>query len=78
MKVIRWSLLWSQSTILDGHKEHLVYENCIPVLFRTRKEARNFAKIKYGYIKERKDLRAEPHCWRIPTPIRVQIECASY
>lgn len=68
-----WSLLWRQQTRLDGLTEHLIYNECKPVLFRTRREARAFAVKEYGYIKYRKDLRVEPHCWRLPKPVRVEV-----
>ena len=46
-------------------------EHCRPIVFQCRSEARAFALKKYGYIKTRKDLRAEPHCWRMPVPVKL-------
>ena len=71
--VQKWALLWRSKNCLDGERKHLVFENGIPVLFRTRNDARKFASERYGYIKHRPDLRAEPHGWRFPQPIKVQV-----
>lgn len=72
----RWSLMWHSKNALDGEKRHLIYENRLPVIFRTRQEARAYAEERYGYIKNRPDLRSEPHGWRFPQPIRVRVEAA--
>lgn len=66
-----WGVLWHSKNKLDGITEHLIYRNCIPVLFRTRREARIFIHKEYGYIKTRHDLRNEPHGWRLPRAVRV-------
>lgn len=67
----RWSVRWHQA---GAHPdEHIVYENCMPVMFRTRAEARSWIEKKFGYIRQREDLRSFPYQWRIPTPIRVQV-----
>ena len=73
LEVIRWGLMWYSKDSLYGITRHLIFENCLPVLFTTRKEARAFNQEKYGYIKLRKDLRTEPHGWRLPREIRVKI-----
>ena len=71
-----WAALWHSENALDGVREHLLHENCLPVLFRTRAEARQYIEKRYGYIKTRSDLREEPHCWRMPKPVRVSIAIA--
>jgi hypothetical protein len=48
-------------------------EDRVPVIFRTRAEARAWVDKRYGYIRGRKDLYAAPHGWRMPSPIRVQL-----
>ncbi len=68
-----WGGLWRSKNIQDGVREHLLYENRLPVLFRTRQEARIYIQKRYGYIKKRKDLRTEPHGWRLPIPIRLTV-----
>jgi hypothetical protein len=42
-------------------------------LFRTRREARAYAEQQFGYIRQRPDLRAEPHGWRMPQVVRVRV-----
>jgi hypothetical protein len=66
-----WGILWTSTTKLDGTTRHLIYVNCLPALFNTKKEAKHYIDEKYGYIKDRQDLRGEPHCWRVPKPIKV-------
>lgn len=70
-KYERWGLEWFSETKLDGTTHHLIFENCRPVFFDSRHEARKYANEKYGYIKSRKDLRVEPHGWRMPKPVRI-------
>ena len=50
-----------------------MHQDCLPALFRTRREAREYINEKYGYIRTRKDLRAEPHFWRMPRAVRVSV-----
>lgn len=68
-----WGVLWHSQNRLDGESLHLMYEEGIPVLFRTRRQARKWIVENYGYIRERSDLRREPHGWRIPRPVRVRV-----
>lgn len=42
-------------------------------LFATRTDARAFIAERHGYIRDRADLRAEPHGWRMPKPVRVTV-----
>lgn len=76
--MIWWAAKWSQTNELSGHREHLVTvdwrrEIAWPLLFRTRRECREWIEKEYGYIKHRKDLRTEPHCWRLPKAVKVEI-----
>lgn len=66
--VVRWGALWRSR---DG--EHIIFENCIPALFTTRKQAREYIEQKYGYIRKREDLRIAPHWWRMPIAVRMTI-----
>ncbi len=68
----RWAACWN-SDGLDGPKEHIIGHLGMPALFKTRREARAFIAEHYGYIKNRPDLRAWPHGWRLPVPKRVTI-----
>ena len=68
-----WGLLWRSKNKLNGITEHLIYRNCVPLIFRTRKQAREWADTHYGYIRNRPDLRREPHGWRLPKPVKIEI-----
>lgn len=69
-----WALLWRSQNQLDGYREHVMFENCRPLLFDTRREAREYREQKYGYLRSRPDLKAEPFGWRMPLPIKVQMK----
>jgi hypothetical protein len=69
-----WGILWHSKNKLNGVCEHLIYDHGLPMLFRTRKEAREWVEKNYGYIKHRKDLRGEPHGWRMPKPVKVEMQ----
>jgi hypothetical protein len=68
----RWGAKWVQRGKFAS--EHLMYEDLMPVLFLTRKDARAWIERKFGYIRTREDLRRAPHCWRLPVPVRVRFE----
>jgi hypothetical protein len=76
-----WAAEWRSVNRLDGDTRHLIHDTdhreChaqhFPLLFHTRREARAFIEEKFGYIRERPDLRSEPHGWRVPQPVLVQV-----
>jgi len=68
-----WAAEWHSKCLLDGEKRHIINMNLLPVLFRTRRKCREFIENNYGYINERPDLKAEPHGWRIPQAVKVEI-----
>ena len=70
---IRWGGEWRSKNRLDGETRHILYEDCIPILFRTRREARAYIERTFGYIKTRPDLHVEPHGWRLPVAVRVAV-----
>ena len=72
MKIRRWAVLF-RTRSRTAPAEHFLCERGMPVLFRTRREAREWIREHCSYIRERQDLRAEPHCWWIPTPVKVMI-----
>ena len=75
---IVWGALWRENNRLNGKVEHIINgPDCVPALFRTRKDALAFIIRAYGYIRDRKDLRVEPHGWRLPIPVRVTIRRTS-
>ena len=79
-----WAVKWRTETALDGKREHLV--GCFGLhapthlaghtitVFRTRDAARQWINRHYGYIRQRPGLRAEPHGWRMPIPVKVEVE----
>ena len=66
-----WAAQWHSKSRLDGENRHFLYENLLSKVFRTRKEARRWIKLTYGYITDRPDLKAEPHGWRMPQKNRL-------
>ena len=69
---VRWGAKWIQRG--KRAEEHLIFENRMPALFLTRREAREWIEKRYGYIRNRKDLRSDPHYWRLPVAVRVKVE----
>lgn len=72
-----WSIKWKSRNRLDGEREFLCLFDKPQVsgllLFRTCQEARAWRDERYGYIRQRDDLRAEPHGWRLPSVVRVRV-----
>jgi hypothetical protein len=66
---------WRSHNQLDGTREYLICNVlCAPSLvFTTRDAARAYAKQHYGYIATRRDLRREPHGWRVPQIVKVTV-----
>jgi hypothetical protein len=68
-----WGIMDRSDNRLDGRRRVLVWENLMPLIFHTRSEARIYARERYGYIAHRPDLQAEPHGWKTPQIVRVQV-----
>ena len=68
-----WGAMWRSSNRLDGVTRHLLCENCVPKLFVTRADARQWIEEHYSYIRRRGDLKQEPHGWQMPVAVRVCI-----
>ena len=70
-----WGILWHSENRLDGVTKHLLRneETHVVGLWRSRAEAREYATEHWGYIRNRPDLRSEPHGWRMPKAVRVII-----
>ena len=73
-----WGVMWYSRNKRDGVSEHLICQECVPVLFATRRLARQWILRNYGYIKLRKDLKAEPHGWRMPVPVKVKVSVPNH
>ena len=67
MRILRWAVEFRSDCT------HFVFRNCNPLLFRTRREARQFAKDEYGYIADRPDLRKPPFNWKTARVVRVSV-----
>jgi hypothetical protein len=72
-----WAVEWHSVNRLDGDRRHLQWR---PEpgpgafrLFRYRRECRTYIEERYGYIRDREDLRAEPYGWRMPQAVRVTV-----
>jgi len=68
-----WGVLWIQKGSIDGDCESLVYKDCKPVMFSTKRECKKFIDETYKFITARKDLRRYPHGWRLPKPVKLRI-----
>ncbi len=70
-----WAAEWHTECKLDGINRHILRDatTCLPALFRSRQECREWIKEHYGYIADRPDLRQEPHGWRMPKAIKVKV-----
>ncbi len=69
-----WAILWRQnSRSVDGPDFHIMHFNGIPLLFRTREACRKLISERYGYIRDREDLKAYPHGWMMPQAVRVEL-----
>lgn len=64
-----WAITWISNSV-TGKDRHLLWADGRPVFFETKEKAKTFIKQRYGYIKDRKDLRQEPHMWRMPRPVK--------
>jgi hypothetical protein len=57
-----WGIVWRSNNSLDGKREFLQWDRdhsrTGPVLFETRRQAREYRDKRYGYIKGRADLKA--------------------
>ena len=81
-----WGIKWRSECKLDGRKEYLMgslwpgpyppppqYSGFKTAVFKTRAMARAHIKKHYGYIKDRPDLRREPHGWKMPIAVQVDV-----
>ena len=72
-----WAVEWYSVNRLDGETRRLQW--CPESgpgdyrLFRTRRACRAYIEERYGYIRNRPDLRAEPHGWHLPSAVRVTV-----
>lgn len=81
-----WAAQWRSENRIDGRRRHLIgtigtepkqptdgHGRAMTALFLTRAECREWIERNFGYIREREDLRSEPHGWSLPVPVKVEI-----
>ena len=73
LEPVRWGVMWRSDSAFDRLSRHLIYRKRIPVMFFTRREAREWIKKHYGYISERPDLQRKPHGWKMPVPVKLRV-----
>lgn len=71
--VTHWAIQWRENNQLDGKVRYFLWDKGRPLLFATRKAAREYIREKWGYIKTRPDLRGEPFGWRMPVAVKVKV-----
>ena len=73
-EVVRWSILWRSENKAEGKREYFinVMLTGLPMVFGTRREAKYANEEVYGYIRNRPDLKAEPHGWKMPKVVKVK------
>ena len=72
---VKWAVLWRENNKLDGKNEHILGNgNGLPLLFDTRSQAREYLEARYGYIRNRKDLKAEPFGWKMPIAVKIVMQ----
>ena len=76
--VLSWGVKWRSCSKRDGVMEHIISYCRLPVLFKTRKQARRHIEDRFGYIRNRPDLRCEPYGWKTPVAIRVTTAVDGY
>ncbi len=69
-----WGVEWHSVNRLDGDRRFILWDEGQPLFFRTRWETRDWIRVHHGYLKERPDLRQEPHGWRMPQAVRITID----
>jgi hypothetical protein len=65
---------WRHFVFFDWRQRRGERGNHNLMIFPTRRQARAFAKERYGYIRARRDLRKYPHNWHSPRVVRVTLE----
>ena len=71
---LAWGIKWVSDPPLDGHKEYIIGGAFgEQAAFATRREARAYRDKRYGYIREREDLKRPPHCWKLPQVVRIKM-----
>jgi hypothetical protein len=73
MDMNRWGVEWHSVSKLDGDRKYILWLAGKPLFFLTRKEAREWIKLNYDFIAKRPDLQSEPHGWKMPRAVKVEV-----
>lgn len=71
-----WAILCRSRNKLDGERTWFEGDASSPAgirLFPSRELAREHVIVAWGYLDGRPDLKAEPHGWKMPRPVKVEI-----
>ena len=79
-----WGIRWESKNHVDGASCYLIGSygvSPIPelagctgaLMFQTKRECVEYIHKRFGYIRVRKDLRNEPHGWRMPKAVRINV-----
>jgi len=75
-----WAIKCAYDNLSEGYQEHIECDwkrkeatrTGLPwLIFRTRAEARAYREDRYGYLRDRPDLKLEPFGWKMPKVIKV-------
>lgn len=71
---LRWTVL-TRKTKASGEPSWIQwdYRTNKPLLFKTRRECREYIEKEWGYQRTRDDLKRPPHNCLMPLPIRVRV-----
>lgn len=67
----RWAVKWHDFFHYDGLFGSEFGSR--PLLFPTKAKAKAYIDDKWGYIRDRPDLRRPPHNWRMPKAVKVEV-----
>lgn len=70
----RWAIEWHSVNKLNGDQRMLL--GGIDGLFKTRQAARAHIEEQWGFLRDRPDLHAEPHGWKMPRAVKVRVTIA--
>lgn len=78
-----WAIKWRSKNKLDGERQYLqggsrhnppyMFGGYKTMVFASRALARHYVKQHYGYMRGRQDLKDEPHGWKMPQVVKVNV-----
>lgn len=75
---LKWGIVWQSKNPVDGVVRHFVRgeDRSLPRIFRTRQQARDYAKRMFSDLAKRDDLRR--HGWKMPRVVRVRVVVSEF